>query len=822
MGARALPFEFENSPESIRIARRGVTQAAERRRDVKIVSYAGIRRRPLALFATFWIACGATAALAQSPVQVTGVVRAADGKPIAGAAVSAPDVSRSAETGADGRFSLDLPPGPHALRVTREGYIEHTETVHAGTTPVPLDIELTPVARFSEDVTVSAVRAPAGSPVTKTDISRAEIEARNYGQEMPFLLDEVPSITQYADSGTSVGYSYIFLRGIPQTRMNITLDGMPINEPEDSAFYFSNFGDFADAVDSIQVQRGVGTSSVGAPSFVGSINFASAAFTDRPQAVIRSGVGSFGTARLSGVFNSGTLAHGIKLYAQAAAQTSDGFKRHSGVREKSLYLGASRQTDRSYFKVFGFYGRERTQLAYLAADEAQLAVDLRANPMSPDERDSFGQGFVTAQYHRVLTPAAELAVQGFVNAADGWYRVADEGAAPSGLYQYGLSWRNVGGSTTYHAVGAHTDFTWGAYASTFESRHTRDVVSGASDYLNHGYKQELNTFAKFAWSSGRWHYLGDVQVRWARFRYAGSIDLGPVHWTFFNPKAGVRFDAGRGVGLYASIGRGGREPGRSDMLQGEDNASVRYDLSAVKPEHVVDGEFGVTVTGPRASAKVNGYVMSFHDEIAQTGQLSEIGLPLHQNVDRSSRAGIEMDLRWRPIDSLQLRHTATYSRNRISSWTQFFDVYDEAGAWTGSTSRTFRDVEPYNTPAVLATVSADYTPARGATFDLTVRHVGASFLDNTANPAFTAPAFTDVNASALLDLSRAVRVLAAAHPVLRLQVNNLFDNRRMFPNGYSYQYFTQATSTSPLALTGIRYYYPLATRNVYVGLELRF
>ncbi len=762
------------------------------------------------------------AAQSQSTVPVRGIVRTAAGAPLAGVVVAVVAPARSVVTDADGRFQIDLPPGSYTLHVAHAGYVDADQHVDVGTTAQSLDVVLSPLARFREDVTVEAIRAPEDAPVTKSDIPRAEIEARNWGQEIPFLLEQVPSLTQYGDSGAPVGYSYIYLRGISQTRMNVTIDGMPINEPEDSAFYFSNFGDFANAVDSIQVQRGVGTSSVGASSFVGSINFASAAFTDRPEAVVRTGIGSFGTARLSGTFNSGKVGHGFKFYAQAATQTSDGFKYHSGVGENSIYLGASHETPDSYLKVFGFYGREHTQLAYVAADEAQLAADLRTNPMSPDERDNFGQGFVTAQYHRLLSPATDLAVQGFVNAADGWYRVADGAAAPSGLFQYGLSWRNVGGSATLHVSRGRADLTWGTYVSTFESQHTRDVVSGPADYVNHGYKQEFNTFAKFAWSSGRWHYLADVQARWARFRYAGSIDLGSITWTFFNPKAGVRFDAGRGVGLYASVGRAGREPARSDMLQGEDNASVAYNLAAVQPEQVVNGEFGVTFTGRRASAQVNGYVMSFHHEIAQTGQLSEIGLPLHQNVDRSYRTGIEMDLRWRPVDSLQLRHTASFSRNRISSWTQFFDVYDAEGTWTGSTSRTFNDVAPYNTPAVLATLAADYTPTPGATFDATLKYVGQSFLDNTGNASFTTPAFTVLNASAVLDLSRQLPTLAKAHPKLRVQVNNLLDNRRMFPNGYSYQYFVEGANPSTLALEGTRYYYPLATRNIYVALELRF
>lgn len=777
--------------------------------------------RLMAAGAIVWVV-GAGAASAQAQVTVSGTVRTASGAAVGGASVSAGDARATARSDEDGRFQIVLAPGAYTIRVSHGGFVDATKRLDVGRGAVTVDFVLAALPRFSEDVTVAAVRAPVEAPVSKRDITRSEIEARNYGQEIPFLLNEVPSLTQYADSGAPVGYSYIYLRGIPQTRMNVTIDGMPINEPEDSAFYFSNFGDFANAVDSIQVQRGVGTSSVGAASFVGSINFASAAFADRPGAVVRMGAGSFGSRRVSATLNSGSFGGGFKAYAQAATQTSDGFKDHSGVSQKSIYLGAIRESGSSYFKVFGFLGREQTQLAYLAADEAALASNLRTNLLTPEERDRFGQGFVTAQYHRALGGRAEIAAQGFYNGADGWYRIRDASADPSGLFQYGLAWRNAGASTNVHVSGARTDFTWGAFFSDFSSRHTRDIVSGPSDYVNHGYKNEFSTFAKVSWLAGRWRLFGDAQLRWARFRYSGSLDLGSIDWTFFNPKVGTRFDAGHGVSFYASVGRGSREPARSDMLQGEDNASLPYQLSAVRPENVVNGEFGANLSYPGFTAQVNGYVMAFHHEIAQTGELSEIGLPLRRNVDRSSRRGLEIDLSWRPIGSVRLRHTATYSLNRIDAWTQFYDVYDADGNWIASTSRVHKDVPPYATPAVQATVAGDYSPTRGATVGAVWKHVGESHLDNTGNPDFVAPAFNSLDMSASLDLARVLGVVAAAHPVLRLQVLNVLDNRRMFPNGYSYLSFVPGSGPSGLALEGTRYYYPLATRNAFVSLELRF
>jgi iron complex outermembrane receptor protein len=677
---------------------------------------------------------------------------------------------------------------------------------------------MTPLARFAEEVVVAAVRADADAPVTKRDLDRREIERLNLGQEVPFLLKEVPSITQYSDSGSATGYSYIYLRGIPQTRMNVTLDGVPLNEPEDSAFYFANFGDFANAIESLQVQRGVGTSTVGSASFVGSINFASIDLKDKASADVRAGAGAFGTNQLSAAVHSGRLGGGVKFYGQVAYQETDGFRDHSGSTQQSVYLGASRDTDSSFFKVFGFAGREQSQLAFLAADEATLETNLRFNPMSPDERDDFGQRFVTAQYHKAFGPQTELAVQGYYNGAGGWYRIQN---AADGLYQYDLDWRSAGGTATYHAVRGGFDVIWGGHVNDFESRHARDIVGGPSEYVNHGYKNEVNSFVKLGYEAGRWRHYGDVQVRWARFRFEGDMDLGSVSWAFFNPKIGTRYDLGRGVSAYASIGRAGREPARSDMLQGEDNPTVTYDLTAVKPEQVVDVEAGLEWSRPGFALHANGYSMGFRNEIAQTGELSEIGLPLRRNVDRSVRRGVEMDAAWKPLEPLQVRGAATFSYNRIRSWTQFYDVYDAAGAWVASTSRTHDNVVPLLTPAVILSLAADYTPASWLVVGAAGRYVGATHLDNTNSSAFAAPGFFGLDASASISLGALLPFAAGAAPRLRIQGTNLLDNRRMFPNGYSYQYFV-LDGGGVMQPAGTRYFYPQATRSVFVMLDMRF
>jgi iron complex outermembrane receptor protein len=775
--------------------------------------------RLLVAAALAMIAAGAPQTVqAQEPVYpVSGLVRAASGTPVAAATVSAGPAG-AVVTDAEGRFTLMLTAGRYVLRAAHAACAPASASVDVTGPLTSVEIQLLPLPRFAEEVVVAAVRADADAPVTKRDLDRAEIESLHTGQEMPFLLKEVPSVTQYSDSGASTGYSYIYLRGIPQTRMNVTLDGVPLNEPEDSAFYFANFGDFANAIESLQVQRGVGTSTVGAASFVGSINFASIDLKDDVAADVRLGGGSFGTSRVSAAVHSGRLRGGLKFYGQAAFQDTDGFRRHSGSTQRSVYVGATRGTDASFFKVFGFAGQEQSQLAFLAADEDALNRDLRANPMSPDERDEFGQRFITAQYHRAFGASTELSVQGYYNGAGGWYRIAN---TEGGLYQYGLDWNSVGATASYRAVRGAFDVTWGGHVNDFESRHEREIVGGPFEYANRGHKNEANSFVKVGYATGRWHHYGDVQVRWARFRFEGDLDLGSVSWTFVNPKIGTRYDLGLGVSLYGSVGRASREPARSDMLQGQDNPTVQYDLSAVEPEEVVNVEAGIEWSRPGLTVRANGYSMSFRNEIAQTGELSEIGLPLRQNVDRSVRRGVEAEVTWQPVPALRLRHSATYSYNRIRSWTQCYDIYDEAGAWAGSISRTHEDVVPLLTPAVLVNLGGEYSPAAWLTVGALGRYVGAAHLDNTDSADFMAPGFFGLDADLSVSLAGLIPFASGAAPRLRVQATNLTDNRRMFANGYSYQYVVQ-NGAGTVAPMGVRYYYPLATRNVFVALDMSF
>jgi iron complex outermembrane receptor protein len=749
---------------------------------------------------------------------VTGVVQTASGTPVAGVHLSVEANGREAWTDDQGRYVLRLPPGDYVLHITHPSYEPVTRTVRVGAGLAPLDIRLDPSPyRFEENVVVRAVRAEPTAPVTTSNLRRTEIGQLNYGQEVPFLLKEQPSLTEYADAGSASGYSYLSLRGIQQTRLNMTLDGVPLNEPEDSAVYFSDYADLAASIDSVQIQRGVGTSTVGAASYGGSINFATVDPKPQPEVSADAVGGSFGTRRVGVAVHSGTVGPGLAFYARASYRDSDGYRQNSGAKQGGLFFGASRRDDRSFLKAFGFVGRAQHQLAYTAVERDLLAANRRLNPMSPDERDRFTQALGYVQYTRYLTANTSVAGQAYYQEAGGWYRIF---ANPerSALYQYGLDWRYGGGMVNVQHEHGGLTLTAGGHAYTYGSRHTRDVVDGGKDYTNHGDKATADVFGKIAWAAGPAHLYGDLQVRHVAFGYRGSLDIGSTSWTFVNPKAGMRVALGSGIDAYASVGRMTREPTRSDLFSGEDNPTLVYDLRAVRPERVTDVEAGVTLRGRRATASANVYVMEFRNEIALTGELSDIGLPLRRNVPRSHRRGVELDVDWRPLAAVRLTTTLGLSHDRIAEWTQFIDVYDADGAWIGSAPRTVRDVRPLLTPAVVLNQRIDVTPVSALTVSAAGRWVDHTWLDNTDTGGLQTPSWFGLDLSASLSLARWI---PAGQPRLRVQIDNALNNRDIYPSGYSYQYLVRGPGTGDAAI-GIPYFYPQATRGVFVGLAVQF
>ena len=733
---------------------------------------------------------------------LSGTVKDSSGNPLSGATVSVANV-RSVTTDAAGAFALDLGDGAYELRVTHPGFDAEELRARAGER---VDVTLDPA--FAETITVSGIRAEAGTPVTKTDIAREEIEQRYYGQDVPLLLRDAPAVTAYSESGAGgTGYSYISLRGVSPTRINFTLDGVPLADSEDMGTYFADFPDLARSLESVQIQRGVGTSTVGTPSFGGSVNMQSIDLSQEQHVEATLGAGSFGGRQISAAYQSGALASGLAFYARLSYLENEGFRDNSAFRGRNVFLSGSKTLGDALLKVTGFSGHMDQQASYYATDEADIErYGLRYNLLGPEERDSFGYDLGQVQYIRPLGNDADMTASAYYQRGYGWFRLKSSAGQ---LREYGLDGMLLGAIGTYSRTAGPLAVNTGVHVNRFKRDHTRDnLESAVRDYANYGVKGEANAFAKVSYTAGPWLLYGDAQVRHATFDYYGSVDIPSISWTFFNPKIGARYALNARSSVYVSAGTTTREPTRNDMFEGEDDLKVGIDPRAVRPERVFDVEAGWDFRSSRFDLSANVYAMEFRNEIAATGEQSEIGTTLRKNVDRSFRRGIELDAAWQATSAIRLKTAANLSRNRIRDWTQVVDVYDEDFQWTGSRAVSYRNVEPLLTPSVVLSQGLDYTPNARFSSGLVGRYVGRAYLDNTNSEALDTPAYFVADAR----FSYAVTSWAR----LSLQVNNVLDNDDIRPSGYSYPYFFGEE------LTGTAYYYPHATRNAVVLLDLGF
>ncbi|MBZ0088974.1 MAG: TonB-dependent receptor, partial [Thermoanaerobaculia bacterium] len=449
--------------------------------------------------------------------------------------------------------------------------------------------------------------------------------------------------------------------------------------------------------------------------------------TDAAGGEIDLAAGAYGTGRASAAWQSGRFASGLALWGRASWQETDGWREHSGVSQRTLFVGGDFRGDTAYVRFFGFSGRERTGLAYYAVEPWVLEANPRANPLQPEETDRFGQDLFYLQVARPVGERAEVAAQVYYSGAQGFLRLFDDPAARSGLAQYGIDGGTLGLLLTARARGESYRFDAGVHGYDFERDHYSFGADGARRYVNTGKKEEIAAFAKLAWDpTPRWTLFGDLQVRHARFRYDGAVDLGPVDWTFVDPKLGVRFAASERWALWASAGTSGREPARNDLLGGEDDVAAPIDLERVRPEHLLDFELGADYRSPGFDLSAVVYAMEFDDEIAATGEQSDLGYAIRRNLHDSYRRGVELEAVARPSPRWRLGAVANLSRNRIAVWRQALDVYDAGYGYSGSELVTVRDTPPALSPETILGASVEWLPKPALLVALSGRWVDAA------------------------------------------------------------------------------------------------
>jgi iron complex outermembrane recepter protein len=643
-----------------------------------------------------------------------------------------------------------------------------------------------------DEITIEGIRSDSKTPISKKILTFKDIDINSYSQELPLLLDRTPNITSSTDGGHNQGYTYFRLRGIDQTRINMTLEGVPLNEPEDQGVYFSNFPDFSNSIKSMEIQRGVGTSSNGVASYGGSINFEALKGTEKPGTEVQLGYGSFNTKKYSIEHSTGLLKNKTSFYVRVSDFGTDGYKDHSGNSGSSVFVSGNYYGESDIINVILFTGGCYNQMSWFAVDKETIENNPRTNYNTEREYDNFYQSMALVKYKKLINKHNNFTTTLFYNRLDGdwrlenyWmlsYRVDNNWNDGENLNIYQLKSNFYGIIYNYNYKTKDLKVNLGINGNIYERTHFMNIEDsveiGNEIYRNTGYKYDLSSYLKVGYDINRLTLFSDLQLRNTMFRYDGDYTMDNMSWTFFNPKGGLMYNFTNKINVYGFVGNSHREPTRTDIFVGEDEPTTHIDI---KPEEVLDYELGVNLKYNKVVGQFNLYYMDFNNEITLLGALGSNSLPLMTNVENSFRSGVELDLIYKPNDILRFGFNSAYSENKINDGGKLF--------------------EPLYTPKLIFNGNVGINDKEDKySLRLETKYHSESYInwDNT----MVTPSFYVFNAQLKISMEKYS---------LFLRMNNIFD-KLYYTNGYA--------DYSSLGLT--EFYFVNPPRNFMITLKIFF
>jgi len=610
-----------------------------------------------------------------------------------------------------------------------------------------------PDSLYTMDDVIITYRATPTTPISFRTISQREIQKVNYGQEPSLILRNTPGFTTYSDAGSGNGYSYFRLRGIDQTRLNMTLDGMPLNEPEDQGVYFSNYPDIFSSVSSVQIQRGTGMTQNGTASYGGSVQLSSPSLWDDKYTNFNIGLGSFNSKRFSIEHNTGINSE-VGTYVRISHIESDGYRDNVWNNSQSVFYSSGYYKPSYNIKLVSFIGRQRNGMGWLGVPLEQINQRPQTNVNTKNEDDSFTQGMVSVQTNVTLSDRFQLQNAFYYNFLEGNYDfdldaflgLSGTEFATNEFYNYDLRSGWIGTFTNLIYVNNGLESVTGIHLNNYERRHVGSELQLGELYQNTGIRNEVSVHQRIENDINRFTLFGDFQLRYTNFLYEGDVQMDKQTWLFFNPRIGASYTLGL-FNVYTSVGSTGREPTRNDMFGGEDNLVEVYQT---QPEYVTNYEVGVRLRSDRNVFTLNGYYMDFRNEITLNGQFGPNGIALTQNVETSVRSGVEFDYMFNS-DRFQYGLNGSFSDNRIK---------DQGNSF-----------KPILSPEFIVNNLID---VRLGKFNVgtTLRYQGESYIDFSNTEVIDGFFVTDLRLS-----------LDVKDITISLYINNVTDER-YFTNGY--------------------------------------
>ena len=679
---------------------------------------------------------------------------------------------------------------------------------------------------------IKAIRLSEQAPFAKTNISKAQIALNNVGQDLPFLLENTPSVVVHADAGIGVGYTGIRIRGTDATRINFTLNGIPYNDAESMGTFFVNIPDFGSSVNSIQIQRGVGTSTNGAGAFGASVNLMTNEYNPNAYLSLQNTAGSFNSFKNNLVFGSGLINNKFTFDGRVSSIRSDGFIDRANSDLKSFFLSSTYWGEKSSLRLNVFSGKERTYQAWYGVPQELLATNRTFNPAGTEkadapyenQTDNYTQSHYQLFYNEQINTNWKWNTAFFLTTGKGYYEEYKAGVdfadynidikgeinVPADLVRRRWLDNNFYGQiTALSYVDSLNDLTIGGGWTVYDGLHfgTLPYLSQTFApanfryYDNDAIKKERNSYVKWERKlSKQFKSFLDLQYRYVSHQMNGftrNTDLEIERkFNFFNPKMGLTYQA-KNIFYYTSVAVANKEPNRDD-----------FEASATEQprrEQLVDWETGFELKKPKYAINANVYYMNYKDQLVLTGKINDVGAYTRTNVPKSYRAGLELQVKYAFNKKYNTSYSITFSQNKIEEFTEYIDDYDQFT----QVAIQHKNTNIALSPSLITNRTFNWKPNDKLSFFWTTKYTSKQFLDNTQNKDRQLDAFfiNDLNAHwTILNKTKFTMLL-------QLYANNVLDVKYA-PNGYTFSYIYDRT------LTTSNNFYPMAGRNYWISLKI--
>lgn len=749
-------------------------------------------------------------------------------KPLAGAHIILDNSYLTSVSDANGAYLIDnLKPGFYKIRASFIGYKTQTISIEIQN-DLTIDFELEMNLVMSDEVIIVATRVADKTPTTYSHLDKKEISKNNLGQDIPYLLETIPSTVITSDAGTGVGYSGLRIRGSDMTRINVTLNGIPLNDPESHGVFWVNLPDFASSIDHIQVQRGVGTSTNGAAAFGASINIQTLNLNQNAFGEVNSTIGSFNTFKNNLIFGSGLIDGKFTFDGRVSKITSDGFIDRAFSNLKSFFVSGGYYGKNTILKLNIFSGKEKTYQAWSGVPKEMLATNRTFNPYTyENETDNYQQDHYQLLFSQQLDLNFLFNIALHYTHGEGFYEqykenrdLSDyqiEGNLETDLIQqkwldndfygvtYSLKYEDkqmnaiIGGAWNKYKGDHFGEVIWVQKASEIDFKHRW--------YENTGDKTDFNIFSKVNYAlDDNFNLYADFQYRRIAYDIDGIHDdlrdISQSHdFNFINPKAGIYITLNNNSSAYLSYAIANREPSRSDYRDSDANHSP-------KSEQLRDLELGYSFISQNAKIEANIYYMDYKNQLVLTGEINNVGAAILTNADDSYRAGLEISAGIKLCSKVSWNFNFTFSENKIKNFVSFVDnwspPYTQLTENLGSSNISF-------SPTTIISSSFNFQASNNFNISFVSKYVSRQYIDNTSNIERSLDPYFINNLT--MEYSFKTNLFKAL--IARLRINNIFDHKYE-SNAWVYRYFYAGEE---YVMDG---YFPQAGINFLMGLSIKF